>query len=1525
MFTKPLQRFGTTGLISIAALLCLCLSLSAARVPNATLQMPAEFPIVGYGLTNAFDDLTFDQPVAIASVPGETNRIFIVEKAGRIFVITNLAQPTKTEFLDMRPETISNTEGGMLGLAFHPGFATNGHFYVFATVGATLNGTHYGYHDELARYSVDLENPDRALPASKLRLFAQFDNSDQHNAGDVKFGPDGYLYVSIGFEGPSSAEGIVPSQSIDSHFFGSVLRIDVDKRPDNLPPNPYPGGTTNYLVPSDNPFVGATNFNGIPVAPENVRTELYAVGLRNPWRISFDGWQLYCADVGGALYEEINLIERGGNYGWPYLEGHNSTISPAPPTLSPLHTYFHGAGLFEGLCVIGGAVYRGGNIPQLVGAYVFGDAMNGRIWALRHNGSSVTNLETITSMPHLAGTVSITTFGTDPSNGDVLVADYGGRIHRLIHVDPESVVAPVTLAETGAFADLAALTPEAGIVPYEVSVPFWSDGAFKQRWFSVPDAAATIGFDATKHWSFPTGTVWIKHFELELTNGVASSRRRIETRFLVKNSNGVYGVTYRWGDSVTNAVLVEDGGRNESFLINDNGTLRAQTWTYPSRNDCLKCHNAGAGFILGFNTPQLNCSVSTSGGSVNQIAHLNALGYLRDYAANTEELPMLATAASAAPIQDRVRSYLHANCSACHHAAGPLTNFWQAPITGRWADARIVDGFSFTAPADYRILKPGEPDRSTILFRTSSPHGRMPPLASTEFDSNAMALLREYVLGLPQLPWRNYDVGQSGREGSASILDGIMRVSGSGTNIGGSADEFHFLYRTIEGNGHFVARLTSAESNAVVGIMFRHSLTNHAPFAMLSLEGDQSARWIHRATPDSEATDITLALSTAHRWLRLVREGNVLRAFTSADGDEWSLAGEATVELGSIALAGLAVTSSNHWRMASAAFEEVSTLSVRLAVARPSPIPVAEPVELTAEVSTSGGGVRRVEFYDGAAQIAKALAPPYRVTWTNALAGDRWLAAKVITESGDAVWSEPVSVHRLLPRTRLAHVTIDTRTRGNWKGVYGSEGFLIVGDRTNLPPHVSLSASLDSVAVHAKRSTQKHALKRSRKSGRTAAFFTSPESFTVDVALLDGELHRLALYFVDWDEPFERVQRVEFLDPTSGELLHSQTISNFSAGIYLTQTVRGAIRICITRLGGPDAVLSGVFVDPAPSDFPEVQITAPSPGQPFTVPSPVSIMIQATDADGIEQVELFANGSKVGERATAPYAISWTVTSPGDHTLKARATDILGTIRDSTAVTIAAVLPAAMAELMRVDVETQGNWIGKYGADGFAIAGHATNYPPYAAATIGSPHAEVFWIESAPRELQTVDATSRVQNDWAITGPTHVWFNDGGVHLFAIYFLDPQRARTQAFSLRDGDTQEILFATNLLSFGEGVYFVFRARGHLQLEVNPLSGPPPVFSAFFFDPVPPTLNDDDLQLASSIRLVDGQLNFSVLKSKSLVGTFTIEWSEDLVTWTEAGADIAEVDVRDWGTFLELTYQANASAMANPMRFIRLRLD
>jgi glucose/arabinose dehydrogenase len=406
----------------------ICLTLAIAiGILSAGLTANAQ-TAWGYVPTNAFPSLIFSNPVCIASPPGETNRLFIVEKHGRIIVITNLSAPTRTIFMNITNRvSVDNAsesgdvsgEEGLLGLAFHPGYATNRFFYVFYTGPATNGSSGMQLHDILSRFQTTSTNANVADTNSEVRLIIQYDQADNHNAGDLHFGADGYLYASLGDEGGSYGQ-YGNSQHIDKDFFSAIMRIDVDKKPGNLAPNPHIAlpSLTNYSIPFDNPWVGATNFNNLTVNSNNVRTEFWAVGMRNPWRWSFDpaDGELYLGHVGQDTLEWVDIVTNGANCGWNFFEGTLQWTNPLPAKFTytpPLIEYGH---TNSRDCVIGGIVYRGSRWPQLAGSYLYADYGSGEVWALRHSGNNVTQNTTL----FIDSGAAICCFGVDPSNGDPL-------------------------------------------------------------------------------------------------------------------------------------------------------------------------------------------------------------------------------------------------------------------------------------------------------------------------------------------------------------------------------------------------------------------------------------------------------------------------------------------------------------------------------------------------------------------------------------------------------------------------------------------------------------------------------------------------------------------------------------------------------------------------------------------------------------------------------------------------------------------------------------------------------------------------------------------------------------------------------------------------------------------------------------------------------------------------------------------------------------------------------------------------
>jgi len=343
-----------------------------------------------YTVVNAFPNLSFDDPVGIHHAGDGSNRIFIVEQEGRIKVFENDPSISNAEmFLDITSIVDQDggyTEEGLLGLAFHPNYSENGYFYVNYT-------EHNPRRNVIARYSVSDTNPNEANYGSSEIILEVNQPYTNHNGGQMEFGPDdGYLYISFG-DGGSAGDPLGHGQDL-STLLGSLIRIDVDN----------PSGAFNYGIPSDNPFI----------APMNARDEIYAYGLRNMWRFSFDletGF-LWGADVGQYEYEEINIIESGGNYGWNIMEGtscyesQNCDSEGLEPPVWEYELYVNGV-----CSITGGYVYRGTDLWGLVGKYIYGDWCTGDIWALEYSDSGNYINEHI-----LDSEINITSFGVDQNN-----------------------------------------------------------------------------------------------------------------------------------------------------------------------------------------------------------------------------------------------------------------------------------------------------------------------------------------------------------------------------------------------------------------------------------------------------------------------------------------------------------------------------------------------------------------------------------------------------------------------------------------------------------------------------------------------------------------------------------------------------------------------------------------------------------------------------------------------------------------------------------------------------------------------------------------------------------------------------------------------------------------------------------------------------------------------------------------------------------------------------------------------------
>ena len=370
-------------------------------LPTTPAPTPGLTPVQGIRLERVFPKLDFQRLTNLAQPDDGQSHIFVTEQPGQIHVFPIDPETTDTEvFLDIRDRVSeSGNEEGLLGLAFDTKYSANGHFYVYYSASSPRRSV-------LSRFSVNQSDPNIADPSSETIILEIPQPYKNHNGGQIAFGPDGYLYIGLG-DGGSSGDPMGNAQNI-STLLGAILRIDVESISENK----------SYGIPLDNPFV---DING-------AREEIWAYGLRNPWRFSFDAMtgSLWTGDVGQRNWEEIDIVENGQNYGWNIMEG-GHCFSPATNCDTanlalPVAEYYHA----EGCSITGGYVYRGGEIPWLLGTYVYGDYCSGKIWGLRYDGDSVIEHSML-----LDSNLSITSFGQG-LDGKLYVLSRNGGIYRIL-------------------------------------------------------------------------------------------------------------------------------------------------------------------------------------------------------------------------------------------------------------------------------------------------------------------------------------------------------------------------------------------------------------------------------------------------------------------------------------------------------------------------------------------------------------------------------------------------------------------------------------------------------------------------------------------------------------------------------------------------------------------------------------------------------------------------------------------------------------------------------------------------------------------------------------------------------------------------------------------------------------------------------------------------------------------------------------------------------------------------------------
>ncbi|MBK1832989.1 ThuA domain-containing protein [Roseibacillus ishigakijimensis] len=729
-------------------------------------------------LREAFPLLSWDSPVDLKPWPQADDQVVVAELDGRLYRLQDDDETTERELLlDIRDRAwyynwntndSSSKHGGLQTFVFHPRF---GHgegkdfIYLFYLFNENDHETAQPpYYDRLARFTWNTaENSFDA--ESELILINQYDTYKGHDGGGMAFGDDGFLYLAFGDEGSQNAAANAHTQTLNDRARSGIWRLDVDqqggeishpirRQPRRAEPS-HNSYTQGYYIPSDNPWIdesGAT------------LEEFYAIGLRQPHRMSFDpeSGLFWIGDVGSGRREEIDVVDAPGlNFQWNYREGLTEGYRPRPqPYLGterePVHDYGRGVGN----CVIGGQVYRGNLLPGLRGKYLFGDNGTQKIYALDYDPITRTTLTVEEIGQGRGGSLfdGLSSFGHN-AQGELFALQLGGgaigggSISRLLP-QPEVVdrsIFPSTLSATGLFTDLATLTPTAGLIPYTVNMPLWTAGAGKQRWLMIPNdghpdtAGEQITYSEEESWHLPVGSVLVKQFNHPDTD------EKLETRVLIHGTDGAWGgVTYRWRADQSEADLLEEGSYETL-------TFGSESFPYyfPARNQCNLCHTESAGYVLGLKTRQLNrlFHYEKTGRVANQIETLSKLGLL---SSNHSEISLRNSVTSAQrenTLSDAhyARSYLDANCSHCHHPGGtralfdarlttPLTA--QGLMRGELLDALGLD------PAV--VISPGFLQQSVLFHRLNSLSDglAMPPLAKGLVDEEAVARVANWILGL---------------------------------------------------------------------------------------------------------------------------------------------------------------------------------------------------------------------------------------------------------------------------------------------------------------------------------------------------------------------------------------------------------------------------------------------------------------------------------------------------------------------------------------------------------------------------------------------------------------------------------------------------------------------------------------------------------------------------------------------------------------------------------------------------------
>ncbi len=759
--------------------------------------LDGKLPFMAPGAEGSFggkvilEGLDIPSPLRILSFRDEY--YLILTKIGLVYEV-NIESNESRIVLDIRDRCFKKGEAGSVGIAIHPDFWTKPEkrkIYLFYRTKPNPDGWSEQGFNRLSEFSWDSNEMVFEAGSEKI-LFQQYDRSTWHNGGGMFFKPDGFLYVALGDEGHPEFRK-ESTQRLDGGLFSGIIRIDVDQDSTRSHPirrqpianaePPDKWGETysqNYFIPNDNPWIDEEG---------GILEEFISIGIRSPYSTHLDKVtnKIWLLDVGSQIREEINTVNVKDNLQWPYKEGFiTSPDITKPETIignekEPIFTYDRSIGS----AVIAGGIYRGGLFPTLYGKYIFADYVQNRLMALNMSGEKpkleiiIANLSNLNiTLPEKPGISGVHLM----DNGEIILTVIGadftqpGSFVKLTSItafeEPSEKLSDLEL-----FSSLENCTPQPFLIEYEINSPLWSDGSDKSRWIFLPYNSDSKELEKIKYreklsWQMPPGSFIVKNFYRPAEGSKASEThgKPIETRILVQDTAGtVYGLSYKWNEEGNEAYLLK-GGEDVYYDSTENDESSLRKWTFPSRSQCLTCHNKSAGYFLGTRTHQLN---KIQNGS-NQIEKLIEKGLLSNLNENTSDLPKSVSLFDEnTTLEKRIRSYWSSNCATCHRK-GQLQEVdidlsYYTPL--ELTNTVNIKTSSTASEVGNLIIEPGNHKNSELWKRDNSlSFDRMPPLASHKVDQHYIDSLAKWIDGLNEIKRTNSAIFPNPSKGGVSII-----------------------------------------------------------------------------------------------------------------------------------------------------------------------------------------------------------------------------------------------------------------------------------------------------------------------------------------------------------------------------------------------------------------------------------------------------------------------------------------------------------------------------------------------------------------------------------------------------------------------------------------------------------------------------------------------------------------------------------------------------------------------------------